>query len=143
MCVGAQRPDYRWRLGLACVGAQRPDMLEAGACVCVGASSFCHFANDRPQDTLRNHEILAIALCFVFLGNVLSPRVPGRAPQRPARIDLGKNNHMVSQRTPVGLPERGLVYQKRRPGGRKPYRKPKETYQNHKNHQKLKDPAPT
>ena len=32
-CVGAQRPDYRWRLGLVCVGAQRPDVLEAGACV--------------------------------------------------------------------------------------------------------------
>ena len=32
-CVGAQRPGYRWRLGLVCVGAQRPDVLEAGACV--------------------------------------------------------------------------------------------------------------
>ena len=32
-CVGAQRPDYRWRLGLVRVGAQRPDVLEAGACV--------------------------------------------------------------------------------------------------------------
>ena len=29
----AQRPDYRWRLGLVRVGAQRPDVLEAGACV--------------------------------------------------------------------------------------------------------------
>jgi hypothetical protein len=28
-CIGARRPDYRWRLA----GAQRPDVLEAGACM--------------------------------------------------------------------------------------------------------------